>query len=92
MNLAVTYAMMNREQFTERFASLFEQYQMDEEKLMQLSNAIMDEIANWRDRKNMASMMKDATEGNSEALKEQLAALTEEIRKLNDQLNKKGDD
>lgn len=92
MNLAVTYAMMNREQFTERFAALFEKYQMDEEKLMQLSDSIMDELDKWRERKNMADTIKDATASGNSSMEEQLATIVEELRKINEQLAKKTED
>jgi hypothetical protein len=88
LNLSVSYALMNREQFTERFTALFEKYQFDEEKLAQLSEALMQELDLWRQRKNMADVMEDAQKEGNSGLEKHLAALTEEIRKLNEELKK----
>jgi len=88
-NLGVSYVLMNREQFTERFTALFEKYQWDEEKLEQLSNAIMHELDNWRLRKNMEDVMSDAQDSGNESLKNEIRDLAEEIRRLNEELKKK---
>lgn len=92
LNLGVSYALMNREQFTERFTELFEKYQFDEEKLAQLSEALMGELDMWRQRKNMADVMDDAQKSSNSSLEKQLAALTEEIKRMNEELTKKGKD
>lgn len=88
LNLSVSYALMNREQFTERFTALFEKYQFDEEKLAQISEALMQELDLWRQRKNMADVMEDAQKDGNSDLEKHLAALTEEIRKLNEEIKK----
>ncbi len=88
-NLGVSYMLMNREQFTERFTALFEKYQWDEEKLAQLSDAIMHELENWRMRKNMEDVMADAQQSGNEDLKSEIRDLVEEIRRLNEELKKK---
>lgn len=79
---------MNREQFTERFTELFEKYHLDEEKMNQISEAIMHELDDWRHRKNMSDIMEDAQKKGNSSLEDQIAALTEEIKKLNEELNK----
>ncbi|MHB1276993.1 MAG: hypothetical protein ACYC1Q_01185 [Bacteroidia bacterium] len=88
INLGVSYALMNREQFTERFSALFEKYQFDEEKLAQVSEALMQELDLWRQRKNMADVMEDVQKDGNSSLEKHLAELTEEIRKLNKELKK----
>lgn len=88
INLGVSYALMNREQFTERFSALFEKYQFDEEKLGQISEALMQELDLWRQRKNMADVMEDVQKDGNSSLEKHLADLTEEIRKLNKELKK----
>lgn len=84
----MSYALMNREQFTERFSALFEKYQFDEEKLGQISEALMQELDLWRQRKNMADVMEDSQKEGNSSLEKQLAELTEEIRKMNKEFKK----
>lgn len=91
LNLSVSYALMNREQFTERFTALFEKYQFDEEKLAQISEGLMEELDLWRQRKNMADVVEDAQKASNASLEKQIAALAEEIRKLNEELKKTKD-
>ncbi|MBI1222711.1 MAG: hypothetical protein GC180_08930 [Bacteroidetes bacterium] len=88
VNLGVSYAMMNREEFTERFTHLFEKYNMDREKLNKITEAIMMELEGWRDRKNMSDVMEDAQKNANSSLEKQIEALAEEIRKLNEELSK----
>ena len=92
LNLGVSYALMNREQFTERFTELFEKYQFDEEKMAQVSEALMNELDLWRQRKNMADVMEDAQKSSKSDLEKKLEALTEEIKRLNEELTKKNKD
>ncbi len=92
LNLGVSYALMNREQFTERFTELFEKYQFDEEKMAQVSEALMNELDLWRQRKNMADVMEDAQKSSNSDLEKKLEALTEEIKRLNEELTKKNKD
>ncbi len=92
LNLGVSYALMNREQFTERFTELFEKYQFDEEKLAQISEAMMAELDLWRQRKNMADVMEDAQKSSNSSLEKQIEALTEEIKRMNEELTKKNKD
>lgn len=92
LNLGVSYAMMNREQFMEQFTELFEKYQFDEEKMAQVSEALMNELDLWRQRKNMSDVMEDAQKASNSALEKQIAALTEEIKRLNEELTKKNKD
>ena len=92
LNLGVSYALMNREQFTERFTELFEKYQFDEEKMAQVSEALMNELDLWRQRKNMTDVMEDAQKSSNSDLEKKLEALTEEIKRLNEELTKKNKD
>lgn len=82
-NLGLAYTLMNRDQFTEKFSELVEKYQWDEEKMRNMADLVFSQLNDYRQRKNAEYTMGNAYAHGNEALVDQLKTLTDELARLN---------
>ena len=77
---------MSREQFTDKFASLFAEHDWNEEKVKNMAALLYTELEKWQERRRTHDVVSKVQEEATESIVKEMQKMTKEIERLNKEI------